>query len=132
MAYGALHIGDKWTWVLLREILVYGRERFEQFKEIPEGISTNILADRLKRLVAAGILTREVDPTNRRRANYQPTRKGLDLIPVLTATLRWSAAHDPESAAAHMDLSGDWAANVEAQWRARWPHVEAPQADDDV
>jgi len=80
-------VGDRWTLLVLRD-LMRGRERFRDLLAAPEGISTNILTTRLKKLVDAGLVTRE----GRR---YALTAKGRDMRPVILALARWSEQHVP-------------------------------------
>jgi DNA-binding HxlR family transcriptional regulator len=91
-------IGDRWTLLVLRDILFAGRETFGALQELSEErIATSVLADRLQKLVAAGILTREADPAHKQKVHYRPTQKALDLIPVLTAMADFAALHlDPD------------------------------------
>lgn len=95
--YAAGIIGDKWCFVLMRDILVHGKRTYGEFANSPEGISTNILADRLNRLVEAGLLKSLADPRKGSRVCYFPTRKFRDLIPALLAILAWSARYDPDT-----------------------------------
>lgn len=88
-------LGDKWTLLIVRDALVRDFCTFRQFLDAGEGIATNILADRLKRLVDAGILRRERDPDNRRSYLYLPTQMGRELAPVIRELMRWGARHDP-------------------------------------
>jgi len=67
---------------------------YGQFLESYEGIATNILADRLKKLIAHGIITTQQDPTDGRKLTYVLTRKGIDLAPVLTEMVLWAARHE--------------------------------------
>lgn len=62
--------------------------------ECYEGIATNILADRLRKLVSYGIITTEPDPADGRKVIYRLTRKGIDLAPVMTEMVLWAAAHE--------------------------------------
>jgi DNA-binding HxlR family transcriptional regulator len=62
--------------------------------ECYEGIATNILADRLRKLAAYGIITTGPDPSDRRKVIYLLTQKGIDLAPVLTEMVLWAAAHE--------------------------------------
>ena len=73
-------LGDKWTLLVLRDMVFLGKQHFNELLDTSEGIASNILAERLKRLTAAGIITRSTDPENRRRRIYTLTDKGLDLI----------------------------------------------------
>lgn len=85
-------IGDRWTLVVLRDILLVHRYGFSEIAA-NEGIATNIKVDRLDRLVAAGLLERRVDGTDRRRRTYLPTERAIGLIPVLVDLLVWGTAH---------------------------------------
>lgn len=89
-------LGDTWTLLIIRDIVFAGKRTYTEFLKSEEGISTNILADRLRRLVAGGILRKE---GRGRTAHYSLTAKGLDLIPVVLALIEWGAAHDPDTAA---------------------------------
>ncbi|MCH9710286.1 MAG: helix-turn-helix transcriptional regulator [Actinomycetia bacterium] len=85
-------VGDRWTLVVLRDILLSHRYGFSQIAA-EEGIATNILMDRLERLVAAGILERRVDSADRRRRTYLPTERAIGLIPVLLDLVVWGNAN---------------------------------------
>jgi len=91
--------GDKWSLLVLRDLLFMGKRHYNEFLASEEGISTNILAERLKRLEAEGLVTKSRDRSNHRQSVYTPTRKGLDLLPVILEIIRWSAKHDPQTAA---------------------------------
>ena len=82
-------LGDRWSLLIIRDLMVRGFRTFRQFQESGEGISTNILADRLGKLEARGIIAAEVQETDRRRVNYRLTEKGIDLAPVLLELLIW-------------------------------------------
>lgn len=89
--------GDTWTLLLLRDLMFGGKRRFRELLQSDEGISSNILADRLKRLVARGILTKEEDPTHKQKAIYTLTDRGVALLPVLVAIGAWSRENLPET-----------------------------------
>jgi DNA-binding HxlR family transcriptional regulator len=91
--------GDRWSLLVLRDILFGSRRYYGEFLDAGEGISTNILAERLERLEAAGLLTRTRDPADRKRHEYGLTEKGLDTLPILIEMILWGAMHDPETAA---------------------------------
>jgi DNA-binding HxlR family transcriptional regulator len=99
IAYALDFIGDKWTLIVLRDLIMARKRYFQELLAGNEGIATNILASRLKRLAAAGLVTRRADPAQARRRIYEPTEKALDLLPVLIELMRWSAKYDPKSAA---------------------------------
>ena len=90
--------GDRWSLLIIRDLMVRGFRAFKEFQESGEGISTNILADRLRKLEAAGIIIAEVEETDRRRVNYRLTEKGIDLAPVLLELLIWGARHEQTGA----------------------------------
>ena len=85
-------LGDKWTLLLVRDLLL-GKGTYSELQQSPEGIPTNILADRLKRLRTEGILDREPYQQNPVRYRYRLTGKGRDLAPVLLAMVDWSDRH---------------------------------------
>ncbi len=87
--------GDKWTLLIVRDLLVYNKRHYREFLASAEGIATNILADRLKNLVESGLVTREDDPANKSQAVYSPTEKGLALAPVLEAMVHWGMRFGP-------------------------------------
>jgi len=92
-------IGDRWSLLVLRDIMLWNKRFFDQFAASAEGISTNILADRLKRLEAHGLVSRQQDEINRRRYIYSPTEKALDLLPMILEMVIWSASYDPNTGA---------------------------------
>ena len=91
--------GDAWTLLVLRDLLIHGKSTFREFRASEEGIASNILADRLQRLEAAGLVTRKGDPEDRRRMRYAPTAPARALLPVLVELAYWGARHDSDSAA---------------------------------
>ena len=91
--------GDKWTLLIVRDLMFKQKQRFGEFSESGERIATNILADRLARLETAGLVTRQADPENGRQLIYTLTPKALDLAPMLIEMIVWSAKYDPRTAA---------------------------------
>ena len=87
-------LGDRWSLLLIRDMMLRGFRTYKDFMECYEGIATNILADRLRKLVAYGIITSEPDPSDGRKVIYSLTAKGIDLAPVLTEMVLWAAAHE--------------------------------------
>ena len=88
-------VGDKWTLLVVRDLLLLSKRRYGEFQSSPEAIPTNILADRLKRLEAAGLVKKEFYQDNPPRAEYFLTRKGADLEPVLKAMGKWGKQYIP-------------------------------------
>ncbi|HLV88646.1 MAG TPA: helix-turn-helix domain-containing protein [Candidatus Sulfotelmatobacter sp.] len=91
-------IGDRWSLLVVRDLMVRGYRRFKHFQHSGERIATNILADRLRQLEAAGIITTEPEETDARVINYRLTEKGIDLAPVLLELLIWGARHEKSGA----------------------------------
>ena len=87
-------LGDRWSLLIIRDMMLRGFKTYKQFLECYEGIATNILADRLRKLVAYGIISTEPDPADGRKRIYLLTSKGIDLAPVLTEMVLWAAAHE--------------------------------------
>ncbi|NQU58257.1 MAG: helix-turn-helix transcriptional regulator [Rhodospirillales bacterium] len=94
VAFALDTFGDRWSLLVIRDLLLRGNETYGEFLESGEGIATNVLADRLKALEAAGIIDKSPDPDNRRRNIYQLTEKGLDLAPMMMEIIRWSGKYD--------------------------------------
>ncbi len=113
--------GDRWSLLIIRDLMVRGFRTFREFRTSGEGIATNILADRLNKLEASGIIQAEVDEADGRRVNYRLTEKGIDLAPVLLELLIWGARH--EKTGFSCALIEDMARNREqilAEVRRRW------------
>jgi DNA-binding HxlR family transcriptional regulator len=85
--------GDRWTLLVIRD-LSYGRTRFKEFAASPEGIPTNILTDRLERLLARGIIEQIPAEDGTKRLAYRLTKKGKALGPVLKAMRDWGLTWD--------------------------------------
>lgn len=83
-------LGDRWSLIVIRDIIFGNRRHFRDLlAHSEEGIASNILADRLKRLVAKGVLTRADDPSHKQKALYSLTEMGIALLPLLVAMGRW-------------------------------------------
>lgn len=87
-------VGDRWTLLILRDMFL-GKSRYDEFLASPERISTNILADRLRRLEAAGLLCKRPYGQHRKRMCYELTERGRSLGPVLQAIVRWGLENIP-------------------------------------
>jgi DNA-binding HxlR family transcriptional regulator len=92
-------IGDRWTILILRDLVVEGPRKFQDFERSLRGISPNTLSTRLKRLEAEGIIERRFYEQHPPRAEYLLTAKGGDLRPVLRALLEWGQRHTRYQAA---------------------------------
>jgi DNA-binding HxlR family transcriptional regulator len=113
--------GDRWSLLIIRDLMVRGYRTFKEFQESGEGIATNVLADRLKKLHAGGIITVEADETDGRRLNYRLTQKGIDLAPVVLDLLVWAMRHEETGAPCSVidNMAKDRDA-VLAETRRRW------------
>jgi DNA-binding HxlR family transcriptional regulator len=87
-------LGDRWSLLIIRDMMLRGFRSYKEFLESYEGIATNILADRLRKLMAHGIIATKADPSDGRKLIYVLTAKGIDLAPVLTEMVLWAAAHE--------------------------------------
>jgi DNA-binding HxlR family transcriptional regulator len=86
-------MGDAWTLLVMRDLLFYDKHRFAEFLAGPEGISTNILAERLRRLERWKLVERRRYQDRPARYEYFLTERGYDLLPVLTELVRWGQRH---------------------------------------
>lgn len=86
-------IGDRWTVLIIRDMMFFEKQRFEEFLDSPEGISTNILASRLKSLEENGLVVKQPYSNHSRRMNYQLTERGKSLRPVIDKMITWGLKH---------------------------------------
>jgi DNA-binding HxlR family transcriptional regulator len=94
--------GDRWTLLIIRDLMFGGKRHFRELLQVDEHISSNILADRLRMLVEQGIVTKTDDPSHKQKAIYSLTEKGIDLLPILAQIGIWGRRYGPvtpESAA---------------------------------
>lgn len=94
VAFGLDTFGDRWSLLVIRDMMLKGKRTYGAFLEGDEGISTNILADRLKYLEAEGIVEKRRDPENRRSFIYSLTNKGRDLAPIIVEIINWGGKYD--------------------------------------
>ncbi|MEP2533383.1 helix-turn-helix domain-containing protein [Shimia sp.] len=92
--YAAGIFGDKWSFVLLRDVLLHGKRYYGDFLASDEGIATNVLANRLVRLEETGMLTRHVDHQKKSKVCYLPTAKARALLPAFLGMMVWSTEYD--------------------------------------
>jgi DNA-binding HxlR family transcriptional regulator len=91
-------LGDRWSLIVIRDIMFGNRRHFrELLNGSEEGIASNILADRLKRLVESGLLTRADDPSHKQKAIYSLTERAIQLVPLLAHMGAWGRRHLPVS-----------------------------------
>jgi DNA-binding HxlR family transcriptional regulator len=89
--------GDTWTLLVLRDMMFGGKRHFRELLQSDEGISSNILADRLARLVEHGLLTKADDPTHKQKAIYSLTEKAIALLPVIVQIGAWGSRWVPDA-----------------------------------
>jgi DNA-binding HxlR family transcriptional regulator len=118
-------LGDRWSLLIIRDMMLRGWQTFKEFLEGYEGIATNILADRLRKLVACGILITDRDPSDGRKLIYSLTAKGIDLAPVLTEMVLWAAAHEDTGNQSLVRQMRKDKQNFMAEVRDRWAERHA-------
>lgn len=91
--------GDKWTLLIIRDLMFKGKRSYGEFLNSEEKIATNILADRLLLLEQAGLICKSNDPEHGAKFIYKLSAKGVDLLPVLVEVILWSAKYDAKTAA---------------------------------
>ncbi len=129
-------LGDRWSLLIVRDLMVRGYHTFKEFEASGEGIATNILANRLQRLAATGIICLEADEKDRRRLNYWLTEKGIDLAPVLLEMFLWGGRHQdtgaPCALLAEMENNREQLlTETRRRWRERDPTPLLPPFVDD-
>lgn len=87
--------GDKWTLLIIRDMMIDGKRHFREFLQSEEKIASNILTNRLNMLEAEGILTRHEDNSHKQKIIYSLTQKGIDLFPIIMAIAEWSVTYQP-------------------------------------
>jgi DNA-binding HxlR family transcriptional regulator len=113
-------LGDRWSLLIIRDMMLRGARTYKEFLEGYEGIATNILAERLRKLVDYGIITAQPDPADGRKRIYRLTAKGIDLAPVLTEMVLWAAAHEETENQALVRLMRKDKEKFMAEVRRRW------------
>ncbi len=88
--------GDKWSLLIIRDVMLRNKFSYGEFLESEEKIATNILAGRLSLLEAENILTKEVSPKNKSKFIYRLTKKGIDLLPIVIEIMDWGAKYNPD------------------------------------
>lgn len=90
--------GDRWTLLVVRDLVFKGKHFYGEFLSSEEGIATNILADRLMLLENKGIVSKSKDLHHKQKIRYNLTQKGIDLLPILVEVILWAAQYDHQSA----------------------------------
>ena len=120
-------VGDRWTLLIVRDMMFAGKRHFREFLQSEEGVSSNVLADRLAMLVERGLVTRSDDPGHAQKAVYRLTELGVSLLPVIASLSKWTQTHFPETRRpeARVFLKADETAIEELQKALRREHVNA-------
>lgn len=114
-------LGDRWSLLVVRDMMVHGYRTFHEFQGSGEGIATNILADRLHKLEASGILTGESAAEDGRSTLYHLTEKGIALAPIVLEMLIWGARNEKTDAScAAIEMIEKNRAAVLAETYRRW------------
>ncbi|MHA7944894.1 winged helix-turn-helix transcriptional regulator [Formosa sp. 3Alg 14/1] len=95
--YSLEHFGDRWSLLIIRDLMFNGKRHYNEFLESGEKISTSVLGDRLKHLEETGIISKGKDKVKKSRIKYSLTQKGINMLPILLDMVRWSVQHDSES-----------------------------------
>jgi DNA-binding HxlR family transcriptional regulator len=126
--------GDRWSLLIVRDLMLLGFTSYGQLQSSKEGIATNILAERLERLAAMGIIERGRDAADGRRVGYRLTEKGIDLAPAIVELMRWSYVHEPTRGPRKLVVAlkkhpEAFVAEIRRRWRdgtSEWLLREAP------
>lgn len=113
-------LGDRWSLLIIRDMMLRGSRTFKEFLDSYEKIATNILADRLRKLISYGVITTEPDPTDGRKRIYLLTEKGIALAPVMTEMVLWAADHEETGNQALIQLMREDKEKFLAGVRRRW------------
>jgi DNA-binding HxlR family transcriptional regulator len=97
VAFTLDNFGDKWSILVIRDMILNGKKYYSEFLESPERIASNILADRLKRLEEVGVVTKSPNPENQKKYIYELTQKGIDLLPLVLEAIIWGSQYVPEN-----------------------------------
>ena len=93
------HFGDKWSLLIVRDLMFKGKRHYNEFLESDEKISTSVLGDRLKMLEAFGIISKGEDEVKKSRIKYSLTKKGMDMLPILIEMVLWAGFYDNKTEA---------------------------------
>ena len=97
--YGLEIFGDKWSLLIVRDLMFKGKRHYNEFLEDEEHISTSVLRDKLRNLEETGIITKREDQIKKSRIRYSLTTKGIALLPMMVDLIVWSGEYDQDTAA---------------------------------
>jgi DNA-binding HxlR family transcriptional regulator len=119
-------LGDRWSLLILRDMMLHGYSTFNEFLHADEKIATNILAERLRRLESYGIISTKQDPADGRKMIYTLTAKGIDLAAVLAEMVLWAARHEETGNQALVRQMRTGKEQLLAAVRQRWAERHRP------
>jgi len=99
------HFGDKWSLLIIRDLMFKGKRHYNEFFESGEKVSTSVLGDRLKQLEESGIISKGQDIVKKSRIKYSLTKKGIDMLPFMVDMISWSGEYDNETEAGDVFLA---------------------------
>jgi len=108
-------MGDKWSLLILRDIMFSNKRHFRELLQSEEKIASNILTDRLNTLERKGLLTKSPDPDHKQKVIYSLTQKSIDMMPILIEVIKWSMKYEPVDLEKYKPAVNLVAAGVEAQ-----------------
>lgn len=85
--------GDKWSLLIIRDLVYFGKETYGDLLKMDEGIATNVLADKLVVLEKEGLITKEVFVGSKSKFKYKLTQKGIDIYPIIMEIMFWGASY---------------------------------------
>jgi len=92
--YTLEHFGDKWSFLIIRDLMFKGKRHYNEFLEAGEKVSTSVLGDRLRKLEEMGIISKGQDTVKKSRIRYSLTQKGIELLPILIEMIIWGSVND--------------------------------------
>lgn len=90
-------VGDKWSLLILRDLIFYGKKSYSELQNSDEKMATNILSSRLEQLEKDGLITKSTDVNDKRKKLYLASAKGKDMLPIMLEMILWSAKYDPDT-----------------------------------
>jgi DNA-binding HxlR family transcriptional regulator len=119
-------LGDRWSLLIIRDMMLLGARSYKDLMNGYEHIASNILADRVRRLIDYGIITTRPDTSDKRKMIYSLTQKGIDLAPVLTEMVLWAAAQENTGNQALVQQMRADKQKFIAAIRERWARLNSP------
>ncbi|MBQ4837813.1 MULTISPECIES: winged helix-turn-helix transcriptional regulator [Pseudoalteromonas] len=91
------HVGDKWSLLIIRDLMFFGKHSYSELQNSDEKMATNILSSRLEKLEKEGLIYKQKDKQDKRKKVYRLTEAGIDMLPIMLEMIVWSAKHAPET-----------------------------------